>query len=86
VGSGDDDVVGVDGSTAEVGAGSLQGHLVGMGIDAGLIATDDASIQLGQQALGNGACQGASQKGEEYRESQHFNRLYADPRIKTPYI
>lgn len=86
VGGGDDDVVGVDGTTTEVGSVALQRHLVGMIIDAGLIATNNATIQLGQKTLRNGACQGAGGQGKKNHKFQHLFLLYSNKAHTLLYI
>jgi len=71
----DHNIVGVDGSTAEVGSAALQRHLVGMIIDARLVATNNATIQLRQQTLGYGCREGAGGQGKKNQESEHLFSL-----------
>jgi len=74
VGGGHDDVAGVDGSTAGVAATALQGDLPGEAADGGGRAADNATVQLGQETLGNGASQGADHGGQQDHDLQHGER------------
>jgi len=71
VGGGDDHVGRVDGSTAGVATTALQGDLPGEAADAGGRTADNATVQLGQETLGNGATKGAGHGGQQDQELQH---------------
>jgi len=71
VSGGHDDVFGVDGSTAGVATTALQGDLPGEAADGGGSASDNTTIQLGQESLGDGATQGAGNGRQQDHELQH---------------